>query len=116
MAMNIEGYGALAPASVRQRQQTDARQDRWMSELEHAMLQSAKKPVSPAAKHQQPAAPPPAPLPESPLDGAGPDAAVAAAAVTASAPLAPAAVAPPGSEPAAAAASNQPGAGAAAAA
>ncbi len=55
MAINVEAYGGLPPPSERQRQQTDARQDRWMYELEHAMLQSAKKPA-PSQDGRAPAA------------------------------------------------------------
>jgi hypothetical protein len=46
MTINVDSYGVQAPASGRQRLQTEARQDRWMYELEHAMLQSGKKPAA----------------------------------------------------------------------
>lgn len=47
MAINVDGYGATAPATgPAQRLQTDARQTRWLYEVEHAMLlQAGKKPT-----------------------------------------------------------------------
>ncbi|MTV41460.1 hypothetical protein [Duganella radicis] len=55
MAINVEDYGALDTGSGRRRLQTDARQGRWLYELEHAMLQGAKK-AAPQDESQREAA------------------------------------------------------------
>ncbi|WP_141758746.1 hypothetical protein, partial [Duganella sp. HH105] len=46
----MDGYGTVAPATGgAPRLQADARQSRWLYEVEHAMLlQTAKKPATPA--------------------------------------------------------------------
>ena len=54
MAINVDGYadgqGVQAPGAGRQRLHTEARQGRWLYELEHALLlQSGKKPEAEGA-------------------------------------------------------------------
>ncbi|MRW94176.1 hypothetical protein GJ699_29805 [Duganella sp. FT80W] len=51
MAINVEDYAAQGWASGhRQKMQTEARQERWMAELEHALLMGAKRPAQERVK------------------------------------------------------------------
>lgn len=55
MSISVEGYGVQPPSPGRQQLQTESRQERWMYEFEHALLQEAgKKPrTAPDRAHHQ---------------------------------------------------------------